>query len=108
MSVYVITNPNDADITVQHTVVGNAGGQPYYFWSEIPARSAVEIHTRDVVQLPDGFSGVVTLSAIDPFSAEIVGYDYPGIIVGEDPTATPTLGDTARRYQIFIPWGFSE
>jgi len=75
MTVYSITNPNSVTLSVQQ-VVSDSNGFNYTFWSQIPAGSAVTYHIRDIPQIPSPFQGTLMLYASQPFTAQIVGYDY--------------------------------
>ncbi len=76
MTVYTVTNPNDFEIDVEHTIT-NTSGFSYTFFSRIPAHATATYHLRDIPQVPSPFRGTVTLSSADPFDAKVVGYDYP-------------------------------
>ncbi len=75
MTVYSIANPNSVTLNVQQ-VVSDSNGFNYTFWSQIPAGSTVTYHLRDIPQIPSPFQGTLTLYASQPFTAQIVGYDY--------------------------------
>lgn len=76
MTVYSITNPNSATLNVQQ-VISDSNGFSYTLWSDIPAGSTITYHLRDIPQIPSPFQGTLTLYASQPFTAQIVGYDYP-------------------------------
>ncbi len=76
MTVYEVTNPNAAEIAVEHAIVGSDGSR-YVFWSHVPANSAARYRVRDMEGVPSPFQGTLTLSSDHPFEARIVGYDYP-------------------------------
>jgi len=76
MTVYAVTNPNNTDLDVQH-VLTDASGFHYEFWSHVLANTTVEYHLRDIPAVPSPFTGDLKLSANQPFTARIVGYDYP-------------------------------
>lgn len=77
MTVYAITNPGASAVTVEN-VLTNSSNFRYVFWVNLPANSTVTCHLRDIPQVPNSFQGTLTLYASSPFTAAIVGYDYPG------------------------------
>jgi hypothetical protein len=86
MTIYSVTNPNATDLLVEH-VFTNTAGFYHSFTSTVLAGRTAEYHVRDVAAIPSPFEGSLTLNADQPFTAEVVGYDYPG---GPSPTATAT------------------
>lgn len=76
MTVYSVTNPGATPLRVEH-VITNAAGFRYSFWSQVPAGATSLYHLRDLPQVPSPFKGTVTLYSTGPFTARIVGYDYP-------------------------------
>ncbi len=88
MTIYQVDNPGVSGLLVQHDF-SNAQATPVYSFSDtVPASASTQYHVRDMTQIPSPFEGQVVLSASQPFSAEVVPYDYP-------PTSTPTNSPTA-------------
>ena len=77
MTVYVITNPGASAVNVENVLTSSSNFR-YVFWVNVPASSTVTCHLRDIPQVPYSFQGTLTLYASSPFSAALVGYDYPG------------------------------
>src|SRR5579875_2061057 len=98
MSIYAVTNPNTTTLNLQH-VISDASGFAYTFTSQIPAGATVEYHVRDIPQVPSPFQGSVTLYGDQPFTAQIVGYDYPGPTITATATriSTPTVTATPTK-----------
>jgi hypothetical protein len=76
MTVYTVTNLSGAVLNVEH-VFANDSGFSYSFWSQVPAGGSATYHVRDISQVPRSFQGTLNLYADQPFSVQIVGYDYP-------------------------------
>ena len=76
MTVYAVTNPNAVTLDVEH-VITDPSGFRHSFWSRVPPNSTAEYHLRDIVEVPSPFRGSLDLYADRPFTARIVGYDYP-------------------------------
>lgn len=100
MTIYAVTNSNTTTLNLQHTVTDGSGFQ-YTFASQIPPQTTVQYHVRDIPQIPSPFQGSVSLRGDVPFTAQIVGYDYPATgtptvtaIPTKTPTKTPTPGTT--------------
>ncbi len=102
-TVYEVVNPNTQTITVYH-VITNTAAFLYAFTSTIPSSSALTVRLRDLAAVPASFEGSMTLTSTMPFTASIVGYDYPPT---PTPTATPmptvTPIPTATPVSVFIP-----
>lgn len=84
MTVYTVSNPNSSTLGVTH-VFSNSSGFSYTFWSQVPGHSTATYHLSSIPQVPSPFTGSVVLSASLPFTAWIVGYDYPTIPPGRLP-----------------------
>jgi hypothetical protein len=76
MTVYAVSNPNSSALGVIH-VFSNSSGFSYTLLSEVPGRSTATYHVSRIPQVPSPFTGSVFLFAGLPFTARIVGYDYP-------------------------------
>ncbi|HEX5414446.1 MAG TPA: hypothetical protein VFZ25_02195 [Chloroflexota bacterium] len=76
MTVYSVANPGQEPLRVEH-VITNASGFRYAFWSDVPPRGTGVYHLRDMTPVPHPFQGTLTLYANQPFTAQLVGYDYP-------------------------------
>ena len=89
MTVYSVSNANSVDINVQN-VFTDTSGFNFSFWGSVPANSTVVYHVSQMPQVPSPFNGSLNLFSNQPFTAEVVSYDYPG-----SPTATATTTSTA-------------
>jgi hypothetical protein len=49
-----------------------------------------------MTQIPNAFSGTLTLQGDQPFTAQVVGYDYPGAVT-VTASPTPSMSTTASR-----------
>ncbi|MHB1415124.1 MAG: hypothetical protein ACYC1C_07705 [Chloroflexota bacterium] len=76
MTVYAVTNPNPTELDVRH-VFTDSSGFHHEFLSRVPADSTVEYHLRDISGVPSPFLGELKISTNEPFTAQIVRYDYP-------------------------------
>lgn len=94
MSIYEVTNPNANTLTVQQTFNG-PNGFTYSLWSQVPPNSSRTIHVSNIPQIPSPFNGTVQITADGPFTAQIIGYDYPPSSVTATPTTTVRLTTTA-------------
>ncbi len=88
-TVYEVVNPNAQPITVYH-VITNTAAFLYAFTSTIPSSSTLTVRLKDIAAVPSPFDGSMTLTSTMPFTASVVGYDYP-------PTATPTVTPTSTN-----------
>ena len=91
MTIYAISNSTPTSLTIVHSFSDSLAFN-YTFTTTIPAGQTVQYHVRDIPGIPSPFRGTVTLSANGPFTAQVVGYDYPS----KTPTATAS-GLTATR-----------
>lgn len=78
MTVYRVTNPNAERLRVVHRFYDGLGFSHSLSDSVRPARSK-RYHVRDVPAVPSRWQGWAELTADRPFSAEVVGYDYPEV-----------------------------
>ena len=74
MTVYMVINPNDAPLNVQHVIAG-PGSFSFSFWTTIPPHASATYHLRDIPQIPSPFQGTLRVYGNRPFSAQLVGYD---------------------------------
>lgn len=92
MSIYEIENPNSTPLTVTANIT-NGLGVDYYETQIVNSCSINTFNLRDISGVPSPFAGAMTLKADSPFSATVVGYDYPG----ETPDITLRLRDLANK-----------
>lgn len=88
MTIYQVDNPNGASINVQHLFSNSSATPVYSFYATVVPSVSAQYHVRDIAGVPSPFAGSVQLSASQPFTAEVVSFDYPN-------TATPTPTATA-------------
>ncbi|MCL5962194.1 MAG: hypothetical protein M1358_23250 [Chloroflexi bacterium] len=87
MTVYSVTNPNPTDIVVHH-IITNTNSFYYDYYTTVPASTTVQYRFGDIAGVPSPFTGSMTLQSDQPFTADVVGYDYT------TPTNTPTVTRT--------------
>jgi hypothetical protein len=85
-SIYTITNPNIGAILVRHVFTQTGDGTTFAFTAAVAGSTTVTYHVIDMPEIPSPWNGTVTLECDQPFTAEIIGFDYPAT-----PTATPTV-----------------
>lgn len=105
MTVYAVTNSNVDELYTEHTIYDQSGFQ-YVFSRVVPAGAVLEVHLRDLPQVPSPFLGAVKIEAERAFTAEIIGSDQlldtptPTLPTGTvtptyTPTPTPTMTPTS-------------
>lgn len=87
-TVYQVDNPNAEPLVTTHDITNLELTPVFTFVDTVPANSSTQYHVRDMPQIPEPFEGEVAITSDQPFTAEVVGYDYP-------PTDTPTPTNTA-------------
>ena len=77
MSIYTVSNSSSAVLNVEHVFTDNSGFT-YSFWDQIGPGATTTYHVSNMAQIPEPFNGTLNLYGNQPFSSQIVGYDYPG------------------------------
>ena len=90
MTIYAVTNPNRVPIDVLQ-VISDGKGFSFTFSQRIPPGATNQFHLRNMPQVPSPFKGAVKLSANLPFTARIVGYDYPIALTSKSSTSTRSI-----------------
>jgi hypothetical protein len=75
LSVWLIMNPGSQPITVTQQITNTAGFSTT-IQAVVPAQGQVEVHVKDIGQVPQNFRGYLTLSARRPFSAYLLDPDH--------------------------------
>ncbi len=92
MTIYEVANGNAGGLTVVHQFENLQATPVWAFTDVVPGSGSTQYHVRDMPAIPTGFAGQVVLSADNPFSAQVLGYDYPFTATA---TATATATGTA-------------
>ena len=98
---YVITNTGYSDGMLSHDFVSSDSGDRYSMMDTIQAGESKVYDLGDISILPDGFSGIVTVSADVPITGVVLPGPVPptGIIVSGVATSTT---DVPNRYSATI------
>lgn len=78
MTVYQVENANcgGSDLIISSNITDTLGFSEFVTHT-VGVGSISQIHLRDLPSVPSPFTGAMTISADQPFIAEVVGYDYP-------------------------------
>jgi hypothetical protein len=88
MTIYQISHSNPVPLSLQQAFYRDGNATPVYQFSDtIPISTTKQYHVNSMAQIVSPFSGTLIISAPLPFTAEVIGYDYP-------PTSTPTITPT--------------
>jgi hypothetical protein len=94
MTIYEVQNPNAAPLLVSHEIQNVQLTPVFTFSDTVPASASAQYHVRDMPAIPTSWTGQVVLSADQPFTANVAGYDY---VATATPTNSPTATATASR-----------
>lgn len=93
---YVVTNQGTAEATTVHEFHLSGGGAPFVIYDTISPQATKTYDLATINQIPNGFVGSVTISADQPFAAELLPAQ-------PTPTPIPTLTPLPTRYTTYLP-----